>query len=687
MKIKLRYSSLIILFASTILYGQNWQYYGSPPGGTIYALAVDSDGNIIAAPERGGIYVSTDNGNLWERRSTLIENTTVYSIAQNIDGKIFIGTYGKGLLSTTDLGINWTRISALNSDYVYSVRTNSDGDIIVSTYNAIYSSTDQGNSWTYLRSSQNAELELDNNGDILVTSADSIFISSDNGISWENISGNLPPNNIHNLIVTQNNNYFFVRMISGLYRSTDMGSYWEEHDNGLDPISILSLYSSPAGYIFAGTFEGLFYSPDYGNTWTSMMISASSNIWVYSIITDPSGNIFTGTFGGGIFFSSDNGINWIPRNNGLKSALVRDLLLEDEYFYCIAYGAGLFRSTDEGLSWENINGSINNVYFNSIFRSGTGLMFTGANNKIYTSTDNGDTWIFSADFPANSFTENSAGYIFVAAMGFGIYRTTNSGMSWENINNGITYQSIMQIEINSEDEVYALYPDLFYKSTDNGDSWNLISTGLAGEFRSFAIDHADDIYLGGTTGVFKSTDRGTNWEKISGLTSITELTVTPDRFFAIKYDSVFYSINGGIDWNTLGTGTEGFHPATLKISSDQFAYLGTEGSGIYKYDLSQLPLEINSSSDKIPDDYTLAQNYPNPFNPSTTIEYSVPEGNIVKIEMFDALGSLVKVLMNQYKQKGNYSITLDASDLPSGVYFYKLTAGKAMLVKKAVLIK
>ena len=55
--------------------------------------------------------------------------------------------------------------------------------------------------------------------------------------------------------------------------------------------------------------------------------------------------------------------------------------------------------------------------------------------------------------------------------------------------------------------------------------------------------------------------------------------------------------------------------------------------------------------------------------------------------MYDALGRLVKVLVNGYEQKGNYTVTLNASDLSSGVYFYKLTAGGVVLVKKAVFIK
>ncbi|MFZ0456078.1 MAG: T9SS type A sorting domain-containing protein [Ignavibacteriaceae bacterium] len=87
-----------------------------------------------------------------------------------------------------------------------------------------------------------------------------------------------------------------------------------------------------------------------------------------------------------------------------------------------------------------------------------------------------------------------------------------------------------------------------------------------------------------------------------------------------------------------------------------------------------------------PIDFTLKQNYPNPFNPSTTIEYALPENSSTTLKIYNTLGEEVKTLIDEYQMKGNYKIKFDARNLPSGVYFYKLTTDEVSLTKKMLLI-
>ncbi|MBZ0202734.1 MAG: T9SS type A sorting domain-containing protein, partial [Ignavibacteria bacterium] len=83
----------------------------------------------------------------------------------------------------------------------------------------------------------------------------------------------------------------------------------------------------------------------------------------------------------------------------------------------------------------------------------------------------------------------------------------------------------------------------------------------------------------------------------------------------------------------------------------------------------------------------LSQNYPNPFNPSTKIDFSLPNSSNVELKIFDVLGREVYTLLNEEFAAGNYSVDFNASELPSGMYFYKLTSGEFSEVKKMVLIK
>lgn len=85
--------------------------------------------------------------------------------------------------------------------------------------------------------------------------------------------------------------------------------------------------------------------------------------------------------------------------------------------------------------------------------------------------------------------------------------------------------------------------------------------------------------------------------------------------------------------------------------------------------------------------FTLYQNYPNPFNPTTIISFSIPSPAFISLKVYDILGNEVATLVNQEKLAGEYEINLDASDLTSGVYFYRLNAGSLTEMKKMILMK
>ncbi len=87
------------------------------------------------------------------------------------------------------------------------------------------------------------------------------------------------------------------------------------------------------------------------------------------------------------------------------------------------------------------------------------------------------------------------------------------------------------------------------------------------------------------------------------------------------------------------------------------------------------------------DRYIITQNRPNPFNPSTVIDYAVPEETRVRIEVMDALGRPVQTLVNGTKQKGYYQVTFDGSNLPSGMYFYRMETPKYTRIMKMILAR
>ncbi len=88
-----------------------------------------------------------------------------------------------------------------------------------------------------------------------------------------------------------------------------------------------------------------------------------------------------------------------------------------------------------------------------------------------------------------------------------------------------------------------------------------------------------------------------------------------------------------------------------------------------------------------PQGFLLQQNYPNPFNPSTTINYSLPKKSLVSINVFDVLGNKIKTLIHSEKPAGKYSVSFNADNIPSGIYFYSFHAGDFEQIRKMVLLR
>ncbi|HAY35095.1 MAG TPA: T9SS type A sorting domain-containing protein [Ignavibacteria bacterium] len=117
-----------------------------------------------------------------------------------------------------------------------------------------------------------------------------------------------------------------------------------------------------------------------------------------------------------------------------------------------------------------------------------------------------------------------------------------------------------------------------------------------------------------------------------------------------------------------------------------------DGGGIYAQNINSNGTlgnltGINSNLYETPVSFFLSQNYPNPFNPKTIIRYTLSKFNYVSLKVFDVKGNEVTTLVKEKQNEGTYSAEFDGSNYPSGVYFYKLTAGEFETVKRMILVK
>jgi len=118
------------------------------------------------------------------------------------------------------------------------------------------------------------------------------------------------------------------------------------------------------------------------------------------------------------------------------------------------------------------------------------------------------------------------------------------------------------------------------------------------------------------------------------------------------------------------------------LSSYSFDY-----SGARVFTIASTITGVDENGENKPTSYALKQNYPNPFNPSTQIEFSIPQQSFVTLKVYDMLGKEVATLVNGEREPGSYTTTWNAQGCPSGVYFYRLTAGSYTMTRKLLLLR
>jgi hypothetical protein len=89
----------------------------------------------------------------------------------------------------------------------------------------------------------------------------------------------------------------------------------------------------------------------------------------------------------------------------------------------------------------------------------------------------------------------------------------------------------------------------------------------------------------------------------------------------------------------------------------------------------------------LPEGFRLDQNYPNPFNPETRIQYTVPQSGAVNLAVYDVQGRYLRTLVDRTQAAGTYAVTLNAADLPTGTYLYRLNTPRGTLTRKMVLVR
>jgi len=344
-------------------------------------------------------------------------------------------------------------------------------------------------------------------------------------------------------------------------------------------------------------------------------------------------------------------------------------------WFCTGEGK-VYHTSDGGINWEvQFKDTVNAPFFNFIkfFDKDNGIVVGDAISAlspavILKTTDGGNNWIsindnyligeFSRDvfFPIE-FPSLSVGYYY-GSRNNKLYKTIDGGNSWQ--------------IVSLSDGINKAYMLKFY----NENIGILVS----------------DIHPGNDS-IYRTINGGDSWTKLSLLTNtnhhdIEFLPSSPSKVWFTDHDHLFFSADTGNTWQEVTVISGSLEARNIEFLNDTIGFILCDNGKFFTTENNGgIITSIGEKEMIVAENYFLFQNYPNPFNPSTKISWQSPVCSWQSLKIYNVLGKEVAILVDEEKPAGTYEIIWHATNLPNGVYFYKLKTGNFISTKKMILLR
>ena len=518
-----------------------------------------------------------------------------------------------------------------------------------------------------------------------------LFKSQDGGDTWKRIEGGLDNRHeLFSLAVSDRakETLYLSSLGDGIYKSQDAGVSWNKVNRGLETLNIdlVAIAPGSSNLVWAtGTESGLYLTENGGTNWLSVM--SKPKITAIAFIPQANDRIIVGDEAGNLYSSRDRGKNWqqlATLNKGaVRAIVVSPNYQSDRSFWLGTERGGVWQTVDGGTSFKQVNHGISDRSIRSLaispnYQTDSTLWASTWHEGVFRSTDGGQSWnqqsrglkrhaqADTALYKSPHFDDLSISPTFsqdrtLLLAGFdGVFKSTNGGSSWRDVNIGKGAMSIRNIAISpnyqrdSTIAISTIYQGV-YLSRDRGVSWHPINHGLGSDplLKQNLIAETGDlvfspnyqkdrtILASSWGGVSKTTNRGKFWRKFwvdKSLRRDNYMVVSPnyarDRtiYLVTLPGKILRSTNEGKHFALVGeVGEQAAFIPSLVISPnfarDRTLYLGNFAGGVYKSvdaGISWQPLD----SLTVKDDYAKLAISPN-YQKDRTVFAGTAEGLFV----------------------------------------------------------
>jgi photosystem II stability/assembly factor-like uncharacterized protein len=631
--------------------GLNWQYIYLNTRSTLKDVDfVNANTGYICCGDTGKVFKTTDGGNLWN----------VLDLGTTGNNAIYFSDVNTGYVAgstivrkTTNGGINWGIQFFQGSDYMVDMFfINSQTGWINLVIGGIYKTTNGGTNWIQKGYGANGRLFFinENTGWVCHSFSGTVFKTINGGLNWQ--QQNAGYNKVYTVAFTDINTGWGAGSF-GMVKTSNGGTNWINVYQSSDiQVKHLIFLNTQLGW-GAGSTGDIIKTTNSGTNWNNVSPEIYKDIFMLKFFNENTGYI---SGGGGIFAVTTNGgLNWSRKSINTLQDITNYSFINSQTGWLLTYPVSkptvVLKTSDGAETWAHTTLNLTKYVYGIHFANALTGWLCGDSGLVLKSINGGNNWLSqnintnSKLFSIKSFDENK---VVATSIEGGLYISSNGGANFQ-IVSGMENTRFVFIDILNSSTAYVSGFDTLIKTTNSGETWAIVSNNMG------------------------------NFSKLINFVNVNTGYFIRDNFIS-------KTNNGGLNWSGSQVPNIFYQLLSINFINENTGWVAGSLGDIFKT-TSGNTIGINPVSNEIPKSFSLYQNYPNPFNPTTKISFDLPKSSFVELTIYDVTGRQISILVNEQLSAGKYIMDFNASNLPSGVYFYQIKSGSYTNTKKMVLIK